>query len=404
MALRLRSANKDLMREINASIVLGLVREHGQISRAEIARIANLSAATVTGIASSLIKQELVIEETTGVSTGGRRPILLAFNCRAGVALGVKITERQLVCVATNLGGEVQDRHSIPLPENAAPDLVVELIANEVVRLRQLFHDRRFVGVGVGIAGVVDRPTGVCRFSPFLRWRNVPLRDALEAKIGAPVVVENDVNTLTFAFHEEAIGDDESSIAIVTVGRGVGLGMMILGHPFRGARGRGGEFGHITVDPEGPTCECGKQGCLEAIVSLPALLRATEAVLGHPVSEDELQHLADREHDRLAPVLDRAASIFGGALATLVNILNPDMLVLSGEGAWFVEQMLPTISRSLDAQVFDGLAGEFALRVDQRGDDFWAKGAAGMLLEETFRPQLERIRHNGMNLSASVRP
>src|SRR5680860_1222401 len=100
MALRLRSANKHLMREINASIVLGLVREHGQISRAEIARIANLSAATVTGITSSLIQRDLVIEETTGISTGGRRPILLAFNRQAGVALGVKITERQLVCVA----------------------------------------------------------------------------------------------------------------------------------------------------------------------------------------------------------------------------------------------------------------------------------------------------------------
>lgn len=404
MALRLRSANKDLMREINASIVLGLVREHGHISRAEIARIASLSAATVSGIASSLIQQGLVIEKTTGVSSGGRRPILLAFNCQSGFTLGVKITERQLVCVATNLGGEEQDQHTIPLPEHATPAVVVELIATEVARLRQRFPGQRFVGVGVGIAGVVDRPTGICRFSPFLRWRNVPLRDVLEAKIGSPVVVENDVNTLTFAFHEEAIGGAESSIAIVTVGRGVGLGMMIHGHPFRGARGRGGEFGHITVDPGGAICECGKRGCLEAIVSLPALLRDAGAVLGQPVSETELRHFMDAGEDLLVPVMERAATIFGGALATLVNILNPDMVVLSGEGSWFVEQMLPTITRSLDAQVFDGLAGEFALRVDQRGDDFWAKGAAGMLLEEAFRPQLERVRHNGMTLSASGRP
>jgi predicted NBD/HSP70 family sugar kinase len=206
---------------------------------------------------------------------------------------------------------------------------------------------------------------------------------------------------LTFAFHEEAIGGADSSIAIVTVGRGVGLGMMIHGHPFRGVRGRGGEFGHITVDPDGPLCECGKRGCLEAIVSLPALLRDAGAVLGQPVNEHELRRFVDSGHDRLSLVLDRAAAIFGGALATLVNILNPDMVVLSGEGSWFVEQMLPTITRSLNVQVFDGLAGEFALRVDQRGDDFWAKGAAGMLLEETFRPQLERVRHNGMTLSAS---
>lgn len=395
MALRLRSANKQLMREINASIVLGLVREHGQISRAEIARIANLSAATVTGIASALIRQNLVIEESTGISTGGRRPILLAFNGQAGVALGVKITERQLVCVATNLGGEIQDCNLIPLPEGASPLVVVDLIADEAARLRQLFSGQKFVGAGVGIAGVVDRPTGVCRFSPFLRWRNVPLRAALEAKITAPVVVENDVNTLTFAFHAEAIGGADSSIAIVTVGRGVGLGMMINGHPFRGARGRGGEFGHITVDPEGTACECGKRGCLEAIVSLPALLREARITLGQSIDQLEFRQLVESDDLRLAPSIDRAAAILGGSLATLVNILNPDLLVLSGEGAWLVERMLPAITGSLNAQVFDGLVEEFSLRVEQRGDEYWAQGAAGLLLEETFRPQLERAQGNG---------
>src|SRR5665811_608738 len=264
LALWIRSASRQLMREINESVVLGLIRQNGPISRVAIARTSHLSAATVTGITTRLIAQGLVSEKSQGASTGGRRPILLSFNSRAGIAIGFKITERELVCVATDLSAEQEQHSRITLPDHATPEDVIALIASEVDRAQGAATSRRLVGVGVGIAGVVDRPSGVCRLSPFLRWTDVPLRAALEDAVSVPVVVENDVNTLTFAVRGEVISTDRNSFIVVTVGRGIGLGMMLNGMPFRGARGQGGEFGHITVDPSGPTCECGKQGCLEA--------------------------------------------------------------------------------------------------------------------------------------------
>jgi predicted NBD/HSP70 family sugar kinase len=378
------------MREINSSIVLGLIREHGQISRAEIARQAHLSAATVTGITTSLIAQGLVYEDTPGASTGGRRPILLSFNRRAGIALGVKITERQLVCVVTDLGGAEHDQTAISLPGSVTPEHVVTLIAGEVARLRHVFPRQRLVGVGIGIAGVVDRPSGVCRLSPFLRWRNVPLRAALEEAIAVPVVVENDVNTLTYAFQMDAEASDSGSFVVVTLGRGVGLGMTINGLPFRGSRGQGGEFGHITMDAHGPQCECGKRGCLEATVALPALLAEARQAVGNALSEQEYRGYVMSGDARIAPSIDRAASVLGEGLAILVNVLNPDMLVLSGEGAWLMTHMLPKLTATMQANVFDGLADELQVRVEVRGDAYWAKGAAGVLIEETFKPQLER--------------
>ena len=378
------------MREINESIVLGLIRQHGPISRAEVARAAHLSAATVTGITTSLIAQGLLFEDVAGASTGGRRPILLSFNRAAGIALGIKVTEHELVCVATDLGGAEVERTRIALRAGATPEDVVALVAAEVARLRRIHPRQRLVGVGLGIAGVVDRPSGICRVSPFLQWRNVPLRAALEEAVSVPVVVENDVNALTFALWSEAARPDTSSFVVVTLGRGIGLGMMLNGMPFRGDRGQGGEFGHITMMPGGPGCACGKRGCLEAIASMTALLRDAGEVLGREVSEQELRQFVASNDPRVMPVIVRAAGIFGEALATLVNILSPGTLVLTGEGAWLMGHMRPRIMSALRENVFDGLADSLQLRVEDRDDEFWARGAVGVLLEEMFSPRLER--------------
>lgn len=398
MAVRMRSANRRLMREMNESIVLGLIRRHEAISRVEIARAAQLSAATVTGITTSLIAHGLVREKATGVSTGGRRPILLSFNRKAGIAVGIKITERQLVCVATDLAGAEEKRNRVPLADGAQPADVVALIAAEVARLRTAYAPRRVFGVGVGIAGVVDRPSGVCRLSPFLHWQNVPLRAALEAVIPEPVVVENDVNTLTFAFRSDVVPSSVSSFLAVTFGRGIGLGMILNGVPFRGARGQGGELGHITVESDGSLCECGKRGCLEAVASMPALIQEAARLVGKPLTEQGFRELVLVQDSRVAGLTDRMANVFGEALAILVNILNPDMVVLSGEGAWLIDHLYSPILQSMTANVFDGLSADLEVRVEERPDEFWAMGAARVLLDEQFRPRLEHAQETeGLN-------
>ncbi len=386
------------MREMNESIVLGLIRRHEAISRVEIARAAQLSAATVTGITTSLIAHGLVREKATGVSTGGRRPILLSFNRKAGIAVGIKITERQLVCVATDLAGAEEKRNRVPLADGTQPADVVALIAAEVARLREAYAPRRVFGVGVGIAGVVDRPSGVCRLSPFLHWQNVPLRAALEAVIPEPVVVENDVNTLTFAFRSDVVPSSVSSFLAVTFGRGIGLGMILNGVPFRGARGQGGELGHITVESDGSLCECGKRGCLEAVASMPALIQEAARLVGKPLTEQGFRELVLVRDSRVAGLTDRMANVFGEALAILVNILNPDMVVLSGEGAWLIDHLYSPILQSMTANVFDGLSADLEVRVEERPDEFWAMGAARVLLDEQFRPRLEHAQETeGLN-------
>lgn len=393
MALRLRSANRQTIRQINQALVLGIIHDRGPISRTEIAEVSSLSLATISGITADLIAQNLVYEHEAGVSTGGRRPILLALNRQAGLVVGAKLTETQIVAALTDLGAEIVDQRALPLGPDPQPEAVVAALAGLVADL-QAAHTtgpgRRLFGLGLGMAGAIDRRHGICRFSPFLRWRNVPVRALLEERLGLPVVVENDVNTLAVAERWFGAGVGIPDFLVVTLGRGVGLGMVLGGQIYRGGRGSGGEFGHVTIDPDGPICECGKPGCLEAYLSEPALLRQLREAIGREISLDEAVLRARAGGAATRGVFTNAGQILGRALSDVVNLLNPTRLIVGGEGAQTLDLLLEPMRDALQAHCFDGLFDDLDLVVEPWGDDAWARGAAGLMLEELFHPTLYR--------------
>ena len=388
VATQLRAANRQLMREINTSLVLSLIRQHGPIARTHIAELASLSAATVTGITSELIGDGLIFETSTGTSTGGRRPILLAFNSNAGLAVGLKITENRVVYVETDLDGAILHETEISLGSQPTPDSVVAAIAGEVEATHTRHPNRRLLGIGAGIAGVVDRPSGACRFSPFLQWRNVPLRSMLEEATGLPAIVENDVNALTHTFINDPAVNSTGTFLVVTFGRGIGLGMRLNGQLYRGPRGQGGEYGHITVDPAGPVCDCGKQGCLEAIASLAAITRQFAAETGAPATDEAFREALEEGHPAAVALAARASRLLGTSLATLVNVLTPEAIVFSGEGAWLAEATLEEINDTMREAMFEGLHGTVETTVQKRDDTFWARGAAELLVDDVLTPRL----------------
>ena len=390
MTLRLRSANRRLMREINQALVLGLIHDRGPISRTEIAEFAHLAPATVSGITGDLIEQGLVYEHEAGVSTGGRRPILLALNRRAGFVLGAKLTETHLVVALTDLAAEIVDQRQLPLGTDRRPEAVVAALAGLVAELRALQPDRRLSGLGLGMAGAIDRRAGVCRFSPFLRWRNVPLRSMLEARLGLPVVVENDVNTLAMAERWFGAGAGVADFVVVTLGRGVGLGMVVDGRLYRGGRGAGGEFGHVTVEPDGPPCECGKRGCLEALVGELGLRRRLREAVGRDLTLTDGAALARAGDPTARAVFSEAGRTLGLALAGVVNLLNPVRLIVGGEGVETLDLLMESLRAALAEHCFDGLFADLELVVEPWGDDAWARGAAAMMLDQLFHPPLYR--------------
>jgi len=389
--------NKALIRAINRSTVLNTVKNFGPIARAEIARRIGLSPATVTSITLDLVKDKLIFEKSTGDSRGGRRPILLALNPHGGYVIGIKLTETQAICALTDLeaniiakGTEALSGHT---PESAVKDLskaVTTLLSQSGIRRKQL------LGVGIGLAGIIDASQGILRQSPIYKWRDVPLREMLQKLIKVPVYIDNDVNTLTLAEKWIGSGQKVDNFLTITIGRGVGMGIVVNGQSYRGAGGGAGELGHTVIDPLGPVCECGKRGCLETYVGDPALVR--EAALARGRGEmsaevktvEDLTRLAVEGDEGARRIFAWAGEILGRATANLVNIFNPNMIVISGEGTragdWILKPMTDTIAKF----AMPSLASDAQIKIDRWGDDTWAYGAASLVLQELFESPVHR--------------
>jgi predicted NBD/HSP70 family sugar kinase len=386
MALRSRSANRDLMRRMNEALVLGIVHDFGPIARTEIAELSGLSLATISSITGALIDQGIVIEESAGESTGGRRPILLAIDRPAGLVFGVKLTESQIIVALTDLGAELVELRSAPLGAELQPEQVVETLGTVIDELRAAHPGRRFLGLGLGMAGIVDRERGICRYSPFLPWRDLPLRDLIEARVGLPVIVENDVNALTLAERWFGSGAGAQNFLVVTLGRGVGMGLMLNGELYRGGGDGAGEFGHITVVEHGPVCNCGKRGCIEAFVSESALAAAAQDRIGRSITLAEAITEAQQGNEAIRQVFNRAGYLFGLALSGVINVLNPTLIILGGEGTHFIDLLRPSFDAALREHTFAGFFDDAEIVIEPWGDDAWARGAAGLMLDAYFHP------------------
>ncbi len=374
---------------MNEAVILGVIHEQGPIARTDIAGITSLSPATVTGITAVLIGQGLVFEQELAQSTGGRPPVLLSINRDAGCVIGIKLTESQIIAALTDLGGETLTARTVGFVSRH-PDDVLDVIADVVEELCAGIAGRRFYGVGIGLAGAIDRRAGVCRFSPFLHWRDLPLRALLESRLNAPVVIENDVSALTLAERWFGSGAGLSDFVVVTLGRGVGLGMVLDGRLYRGGKGAGGEFGHLSVDENGPLCDCGKRGCLEALVGEQALANQLAGALGKSTSLADGAERA-RMGDAVAlAIFEQAGRTLGVALAGIVNLLNPTKIIVGGEGVHTLDLLLEPMRAALATHCFDGLYDDLELIVEPWGDDAWARGAAGLVLDDLFHARLER--------------
>ena len=395
--------NRDLIRAMNRSVVLNVIKALGPIARVEVSRRTGLSPATVTGITAELIDEDLVFEKDVGDSSGGRRPILLAINPSGGYVIGIKLTETQAIGALTDLEATVIAKRTDNL-HGRDPERIVKQLSILVSELLQMANlpKKKLLGVGVGLAGIVDSEQGMLRKSPYFGWRDLPLGEMLQARVRVPVYVDNDVNTLTLAEMWFGGGQGVDSFLIVTLGRGVGLGIVVNGQFYRGVRGGAGEFGHTVIDPEGPACECGKHGCLEAYIGDPGLVRtAKEAInrgeISGPVrSIGDLLTLAQAGDPGARAVFARAGNILGQGIANLLNIFNPQKIIISGEGTRAGDLLFNPMRESVARNAMLGLAGDTSIEIDVWGDDAWALGAASLVLRQLFVSPLhkESIKEN----------
>lgn len=252
----------------------------------------------------------------------------------------------------------------------------------------------RLLGIGVGINGTVDADNGVSCLAPHFGWHNISVAEPLKAHFGIPVYLENDARTLTIAEQWFGAGREVNHFVTVVIGYGIGSGLVTNKQLNRGASGGAGEFGHIVFQEDGPLCSCGKRGCLESLTSIPAV----NHMIGEALASGELSMLAGKEPltvegiaqaakagDELAiRVLDTAGRYLGLGLASLVNVLNPELIVINGEAVAFGSAYLTPMETELRRNVFDGLADSLQIIVESAGNEVWARGAACIVLSSLF--------------------
>lgn len=345
-ARRGAGTTQEAVRRHNLGTVLAHVHHDGQLSRAELTLRLGLNRSTTGALVGELVTLGAVVETApSGGRTGAGRPSLdVRANPRSAVVVSVEVAVGRLRAAVVGLGGEVLGRETAAIPASRRPDLVAAAVLRLVRRLAAAVPDgAALLGLGVSVPGVIREPDGVVKLAPNLGWADVPLADMLRARLpeDLPVAVANDADLGALAEHTRgaAVGCDD--VVFLAADAGIGGGVIVGGRPLQGVGGYAGELGHLGVNPRGRTCRCGSRGCWETEVAAEAI----GAALG--CREADAETLAARLAALTAPTpaLRSVGRSLGLGLGSVVNVLNPEIVVLGG----VLRSLYPLVRADVDA-------------------------------------------------------
>lgn len=388
------------MRARNTSLILNLIWKERTISRAEISRRTGLSRSTVSAIVNQLLETGLVNECGIGDSSGGRRPIILSFVDDAFGLVGVDLGATHVGVVVTNLRGEVKlwkkQAHDMEFDPKGTIEVMFALIDACTSELH--LAAERILGVGVAIPSPVDPNDrqGVLTPEVFPSWQGVEIIPTLERVYGVPVYIDNDANLGALAELWWGVGRHGGNLVFIKVGKGVGAGLIINGDIYRGSRGMAGEIGHIVVESSSQRVHCGMPGALTAYVGAHSLTQQVNERRGrHPDSpllkgESSVSDIADAAlaGDSLArEIVEDAGRYIGITVANILNLLNPEAVVLGGALTKVGDSLLQIVRKTIKEQTLWSSIAEAKLVVTELGEINIAVGAATQVLVSLLNDQ-----------------
>lgn len=380
------------MRARNSTLLLNLIWRERQVSRADLARRTGLSPSTVSAIVGDLERSGLVQSTGEGLSRGGRRPTLLGFCDDAFAIVGVELGAAHVLVTLTNLRGEVQasrqEAHGVQRDPAGSLELVRSFI-DDCLRAERVPR-RRLLGIGVAVPSPVH-PSAPGRLSPVIlpAWAGYDVQAHLSGAYNLPVFVDNDANLGALSEGWWGAGRSGDDLTYIKVATGVGAGFLIRGELYRGAGGTAGEIGHLAVDPSGPRCICGLNGCLATLIGSQAIRAlARERMRGErgraPTVADVVR--AARGGDEAARgIIDEVGRYLGLAVAGLVNLMNPAVVVLGGEISTAGDLLLDRLRETLRTRTLSLSVNETRLVTSNLGQQAIAVGAATLVLQAALR-------------------
>ena len=389
-----------LKRKNIIDILLTLQRK-SPISRAEIARLSNLTPATVSRVVAELHKRGIIREQGPGVSIGGRRPVLIEFNPEAFYLAGIDLGITKVISVVIDLHGNILSKEKLDIDINAGKDRIIEQMftvtrrvfsnTNELIR-------NKLAGIGISLSGIIDTKKGLSVFSPSMpNWHNVPIVQLFQNEFHLPVFIENDARAMALAEARYGAGRDYDNLFCINIGHGIGSGIIINKELYRGKTLTAGEFGHMTLVPSGPLCHCGNRGCLDVMAGGHAIAASAIRVVSSGVNTlikelvegdikkitAEVVALAAKEGDDIAlQLLNEVGRYLGIAIASIINLLNPELIVIGGgvskAGEFFFEEIKNVIKK----RAFTTMVKTPEIVTSSLNEDASSIGAAALVLYE----------------------
>jgi len=394
-----RTGDQSLVREINLSVIMNYLRTNAPISRAALAEATGLNKTTVSSLVNELIERQFVQEIGHASQNTGRPAVLLKFNPDVGFIVSCEIGVDFILVICTDFSPKIIWRHE----EHIDPTIGQRAILDRALAiLHQAIEvgcplGGTLLGVAVGVHGLVDQATGALLFAPNLGWKDLPIRAILQSSLNVPLFVDNEANLAALGerFFGAAQGYDEV-VYISATGVGLGGGIVHGGRMFSGVTGVGAEFGHMTMDPDGEICKCGNQGCWETQVSQQALFRYVWRLVDQGEASGLTEMTGGKRDSLTVPLIIEAAHTgdtvaldalkivgryLGIGIASLVNVLNPELVVFGGLLSLAGEFLMPVIDKELDQRALKWNREAMKLVLAKHGSDACVMGGVAVVYQ-----------------------
>ncbi|KAA3655828.1 MAG: ROK family transcriptional regulator [Chloroflexi bacterium] len=403
-----KTADHAYVRKLNTATILNLLRTTAPVSRAELAKQTGLNRSTVSSIVNQLLQNDLVRETELQREGVGRPGMSLTLNPDGGAAIGVELGVDFISVVVSDLLAQVRWRVYVDVDASLGQAVIVnraEAIIDEVLAETAVSNLPIF-GIGVGVPGLVDVQSGVIKLAPNLQWQDVPIKSMWQERFQLPVHVENEANAAALGEHYFGVAKETNDFIYLSAGVGLGGGIMLQGQLFRGSGGYAGEIGHMTIDVDGALCSCGRRGCWETVVGPRAVERLirtqiregadsllTDMAQGNveTITFDQIVEAAHQGDAVAESALQKVAVSLGIGIANLVNVFNPEMIVLGGRLRLAGELITPTIAQTVQQNSLQHPLDNVKFANSAHGAEACVMGAIALVMDNVLRePTIER--------------
>jgi N-acetylglucosamine repressor len=343
---KLLGNNSYVMKQRNRALILNMIKEEGGISRAELSKLTGLSRGGITPIIGELLSMGLIVETGVSVTESGRRPIMLELNASGCYAAAVDWTRKNFTVAIVDFTGSIVSQTEYWFVENDTLDNIIHKLKEAIDSLLMQLKNKRVAGIGVVAPGPLDISEGVILSPPnFWGWLNIPIKQILEETFDLPVILDNNANAYALAEKNYGKGKEFHNFTYVVVDEGIGAGIIIDDQIYRGKGGFGSEIGHISINMDGPKCECGNHGCIEVYATIPQMMRQINnyAELGMPSSYlteirrqrlikwDDIVQGLHNEDPVCLNIIRKEARYLSSILITLINVLEPEAIFIGSD-------------------------------------------------------------------------